>query len=129
MFRSAFLRLSASGRARRSLMALPFSKQLSRRFVAGETLDDAVKIVRKLNDKGLLVSLDHLGENVHTEADADRAKQDYLELLDRIDGTGVNSNVSLKLTQLGLDIGEALCINNMRAILQRAKDHNNFVRI
>src|SRR5258708_17781788 len=129
MFRSAFLRLSASGRARRSLMALPFATRLSRRFVAGEALDDAVNVVKKLNAKGLLVSLDHLGENVHTEADAERAKQEYLELLDRIAVTGVNSNVSLKLTQLGLDIGEALSISNMRTILQRAKDHNNFVRI
>src|SRR5207237_2826517 len=70
-----------------------------------------------------------LGENVYSEADAARALQAYLDLLDRIAATGVKSNVSLKLTQLGLDISEDLCVNNMRRILQRAQETNNFVRI
>jgi proline dehydrogenase len=129
MFRSFFLYLSASARARKILMSLPFAKRVARRFVAGESLDDAIRAVRKLNEKGILVTLDHLGENVHTEADTLRAVQDYLDLLDRIASTGVNSNVSLKLTQLGLDIGEELCAANMRRILERAQQHGNFVRI
>ncbi len=110
-------------------MALPFSNRVSRRFVAGESLDDSIQVVRELNRKGILVSLDHLGENVHTEADAARATQDYLDMLDRIAKTKVNANVSVKLTQLGLDIGEDICVNNMRRILQRARDQGNFIRI
>ncbi len=110
-------------------MAMPFARRMARRFVAGESLDDAIRTVQALNQKGLLVSLDHLGENVHNEADASRATQDYLDLLDRIAASGVKANVSLKLTQLGLDVGEAICINNMRRILQKAKGNNNFVRI
>lgn len=129
MVRSFFLYLSASARARKALLSLPFATRVARRFVAGETLDDAMRAVQKLNEKHIMATLDHLGENVHTEADANRATQDYLDLLDRIAATAVNSNVSLKLTQLGLDIGEALCINNMRRILERAQQHSNFVRI
>ena len=129
MFRSFFLYLSASTRTRRTLTSLPFATRLSRRFVAGETLDDAISVVRALNAKGMLVSLDHLGENVHTQADAERATQAYIDLLNRIAQAGVNSNVSLKLTALGLDISEDLCIANMRHILTCAKDTGNFVRI
>ncbi len=129
MFRSLFLYLSASAGARKVLMALPFARRVSRRFVAGETLDDGIQVVRDMNRKGILVSLDHLGENVHTEADATRATQDYLDMLNRIADTKVNANVSVKLTQLGLDIGEDVCVNNMRRILQCASDHGNFVRI
>src|SRR5579859_6977433 len=129
MFRSFFLYLSSARRARRMIMAMPLATRMARRFVAGETLDDAMRTVQALNQKGLLVSLDHLGENVHTEADASRAVQDYLDLLDGIAASGVRANASLKLTQLGLDVGEEICINNMRRILQRAKDTNNFIRI
>ena len=129
MMRSFFLYLSGARRARRVLMGLPFATRMAKRFVAGETIDDAISAVRVLNAKGLLASLDHLGENVNSEADAARAVQAYLDLLDKIAATGVHSNVSLKLTQLGLDVGEDVCIGNMRRILQRAKDTNNFVRI
>src|SRR5262245_31915337 len=84
MFRSFFLFLSASSRARSMIMSMPFATRVARRFVAGETLDDAIIAIRRLNDKGIVVTLDHLGENVHTEADATRATQAYLDLLDRI---------------------------------------------
>src|SRR5258708_10053051 len=100
MLRSFFLYLSGSRQARRMLMALPFATRVARRFIAGETLDDAIRTVQTLNAKGLLVSLDHLGENVHTEVDAARATQDYLDLLDRIAAMGVKANSSLKLTAL-----------------------------
>jgi proline dehydrogenase len=129
MMRSVFLHLSAANWARRSLTALPFGARFARRFVAGETLDDAIRVVKNLNNKGLLASLDHLGENVHTQADSERALQAYLDLLKYISKTDVNSNVSLKLTQLGLDISEDLCLSNMRQILQCAQELHNFVRI
>jgi proline dehydrogenase len=129
MLRSLFLYLSASAGARKTLMSLPFATRVARRFVAGETLDDAIRVIRTLNGKGILATLDHLGENVHTESDANRATRDYLDLLDRIAATDVNSNASLKLTQLGLDIGEEVCLGNMRRILQKAQEHGNFIRI
>jgi proline dehydrogenase len=129
MMRSFFLYLSASNLARRVLMSLPLSRRVSKRFVAGETLDDAIAVTKALNDKGLLVTLDHLGENVHTEADAANAAQSYLDLLDRIAASGVKANASLKLTQLGLDVGEEVCLTNIRRILARAKQHGNFIRI
>ncbi len=129
MLRSFFLYLSSSARSRSVLMSLPLATRMARRFVAGETLDDAVNTVQKLNAQGMLVSLDHLGENVHSEADATRSTQAYLDLLDCIAERGLKSNVSLKLTALGLDIGEEICVNNMRLILQRAQEKGNFVRI
>lgn len=129
MMRSFFLYLSASSLARRALMALPLSRRVAKRFVAGETLDEAIAVTKTLNDKGLLVTLDHLGENVHTEADAANGTQSYLDLLDRIASSGVTANASLKLTQLGLDIGEEVCLSNMRRILARAKQYGNFIRI
>jgi proline dehydrogenase len=129
MFRSLLLYLAGAAWARRLLTSLPGSRRAAQRFVAGETLDDAIKATRALNQNSLLVTLDHLGENVHSEADAQKACQAYLDLLDRIQQTGVQSNVSLKLTQLGLDLGEEICLANMRHICGRAKQHGNFVRI
>lgn len=129
MFRTFFLYLAAAKWARKVLMALPFATRVARRFVAGDTLDQAIATAATLNQKGMLVSLDHLGENVYTEADANRATQAYLDLLDRIAQTGVKANASLKLTQLGLDVSEDLCIANMRRILQKAQGYTNFIRI
>ncbi|PJF36552.1 MAG: proline dehydrogenase [Candidatus Thermofonsia Clade 1 bacterium] len=129
LMRSFFLYLARSRTARKILMRLPGAQRVARRFVAGETLAQGIQAVRALNAKGLLATLDHLGENVVTEMDAARATQDYLDLLNAIAESGVNSNVSLKLTQLGLDISFALCLNNMRCILERALEYGNFVRI
>ena len=127
--RSFFLYLARSRTARNFLMRLPAAQRVARRFVAGETLAQGIQAVRALNAKGLLATLDHLGENVVTETDAARATQDYLDLLDAIAESGVNANASLKLTQLGLDISFELCLNNMRCILERAAQHGNFIRI
>ncbi|MFH1017733.1 MAG: proline dehydrogenase family protein [Pseudomonadota bacterium] len=102
---------------------------LARRFVAGETLDDAMKAVISLNRDGILASLDVLGENVHSETEAAVARDEYLRLLDEIRRLGVKSNVSLKLTQMGLDMGHELCISNVRRIVERARQYGNFVRI
>jgi proline dehydrogenase len=110
-------------------MSLPFATRVARRFVAGETLDAAIAAAAVLNANGMLVSLDHLGENVYTEADADRATQAYLDLLDGIEQHHTNASVSLKLTQLGLDVSDDLAISNIRRILERAAQYKNFVRI
>ncbi len=99
------------------------------RFVAGETLDQAIEATRRLNQNGFLVTLDHLGESVTEPEAAVAAAGAYLEILDRIQAEGVSSNVSLKLTQMGLDIDPDLCRRNLRRILERAREYGNFVRI
>lgn len=99
------------------------------RFVAGETLDQALNVVRDLNRRGILVTLDHLGEGVHEEKIAREMCQSYLDLLDGIAAGGVNANVSLKLTQMGLSFNRALTEEIVHAIVARAAQYQNFVRI
>ena len=82
---------------------------MSHRFVAGEALDEAISAARVCNDQGMLVSLDYLGENVGTAADAQRARDAYLEVFEQIAAERLNANVSCKLTQLGLDLSPEFC--------------------
>lgn len=105
------------------------SRRVSRRFVAGETLDDAVAAARAVNRAGQAASLDLLGENVTNEAGARRTAEGYLAIFDRIAREKLNANVSLKLTQLGLDLGEALCEELIEKIAAHATSQGNFVRI
>lgn len=99
------------------------------RFVAGETMDETVSKVRELNKKGLVVTLDLLGENITTREEAKAATQAVVHSFDVIDREKLDSNVSVKLTQLGLDIDESLCLENMDRITAKAKETDNFVRI
>jgi proline dehydrogenase len=99
------------------------------RFVAGETLDEAIDAVRALNRQGMIATLDHLGENVATRNEAVGAADEYLIALDALDESGVNSNVSLKLTQMGLDLGDDFCFDNVRRVVGRAAELGNFVRV
>lgn len=101
----------------------------ARRFVAGETWAAAVPPVKALNDKGILATLDYLGESVTDEAQAAAARDTYLELLGNITASGLEANVSLKLTQMGLDISDELCLSNVRAVVGRASELGSFVRI
>jgi len=126
--RSALLSLSKSKGANdlAKRYGLRFGAQ---RFVAGETIDSAIAKVRQLNDSGLKVTLDHLGEFVADRNEA-RESTDYcLRTLDAIAHSGVTANLSLKLTQLGLDIDRELCLLHMQEILERARSQGNFVRI
>jgi proline dehydrogenase len=99
------------------------------RFVAGETLKEALEQVQLLNRDGLVVTLDHLGEFVKDEREALAATQACLDVLDGIKRTGVNANLSLKMTSLGLDLSKELCMKHMRMILDKAREYDNFVRI
>jgi len=101
----------------------------ARRFVAGETIAEAVSVARALESRGLMLTLDHLGESVSNLADADAATRDYLAIVDAIVAAGVCRNISLKLTQLGLDVDKASAIDNLRKILDRAEPAGFFVRI
>lgn len=125
-------------------------RPLVRRFIAGDTLDEALSASKALLDKGLKVTLDYLGENTKSESEAFAAEKTYIEMLERIpsalppdaprvlirsDGLGPTLppaewlNISIKLTQCGLDQGEEFCEKNLREVLKCAKDHGNFVRL
>jgi proline dehydrogenase len=95
---------------------------IARRFVAGERIEDAIAAVRRLNDRGMSASIDFLGEDVHSMQDALAVRGEYLLLLDALADAGARSNVSVKLTALGLLVDRGLCMENLRAILTRAGD-------
>jgi proline dehydrogenase len=99
------------------------------RFVAGETLKEAIEQVKQLNRDGLVVTLDHLGEFVFNEQEAWASTESCLDVLDAIKQSGVKSNMSLKMTSLGLDLSKELCMKHMRMILDKAREYDNFVRI
>ncbi len=129
VFRDFFLAMSTNNLVRALVIGFPLSRRVTRRFVAGETLEDAIQVVEKLNAQKLLVSLDHLGESVTQENEAREAKNDYLRALNAIAPSQVKSHVSVKLTQLGLDLRPDLCIENMRQVVGKAKEMGTFVRI
>lgn len=129
MMRAFFLWMSHSKLLRRLVTGLGIARRAALRFVAGETIDDAIRAIRELNAHRILATVDHLGENVASEADARRATDDYLAVLDRIGKEGVQSHASLKLTQLGLDIGIEFCRDNVARILRKAKAIDTFIRI
>jgi proline dehydrogenase len=101
----------------------------ARRFIAGESTAEAIAAARALEARGLSQTLDYLGESVSTAAAADQATREYLEVIDEVVAAGVGRNVSLKLTQLGLDLDRVTAIDNLRRILEPATTHGFFVRI
>jgi proline dehydrogenase len=101
----------------------------ARRFIAGETVAEAIAAARAVEARGMLISLDLLGESVTNLAAADAATRQYLEVIDAIIASGIERNVSLKLTQLGLDVDKASAVDNLRKILERAGPAGFFVRI
>jgi proline dehydrogenase len=127
--RALLLRLSENKRLAPFIMRNSMSRRMAQRFVAGETLDDAVKAARELNRARLSASLDMLGENVADEAGARRAAENYLRMFDRIAVEKLDANVSLKLTQLGLDLSEGLCQELVESIEARAMSYGNSLRI
>ena len=129
MLKEAMLALAQQDSIKQFMMFHPAGRRVARRFVAGESLDDALDVARWLNRKGISVTLDHLGENVENEAAAVATADDYLTTLDRIEAEGVEANCSVKLTALGLDIDEQLCRENMRKVLERARSLDMFIRV
>jgi proline dehydrogenase len=129
VLRASLLWLSEQPRVFRFVRSNGLARRLASRFVAGETVENAVKVLRDLNTAGIAGTLDLLGEAVRSPAEARAARDTYLQALDRIQHAGADSNVSLKLTQMGLDIGEQECMANVRAIASRAGAHGSFVRI
>ena len=129
MLRASFLYLSHRRGLQRFVTRRRLTASLAYRFVAGDRLDDAARVVAEINRRGASASLDHLGENVSEEKAARTATEDYLAAFERIAGDRLNANVSVKLTQLGLDISPDLCRELLTRILQRAQQLENFVRI
>jgi len=129
MLRAGLLWLSEQPRIFRFVRKNGLAKRFASRFVAGETVDTAVAALRDLNAAGVTASLDLLGESVANADEAHAARDIYLQTLDRIHTARARANVSVKLTQMGLEIDEALCIANLRAIIGRAKQYDSFVRI
>jgi proline dehydrogenase len=129
MLRSLFVWLSRNKLVRGWMTSLSVARRATRRFVAGETIDDALNVIRELNVQGIAATLDHLGENVETSDDAQRATDDYVNVLDAIGKNGLQSHVSVKLTALGLDLGDELCHANVARIVAKAKEVGTFVRV
>ena len=129
MLRQTFLYLSNQPRVFRFVRNNKLATRFASRFVAGEKLEDALAAIRTLNAKGITASLDLLGESVTNEREARAAGGAYLEILDRIHEQNLTANVSVKLTAMGLDISEELCIAVMHDVLGRAQAYNTFVRL
>jgi proline dehydrogenase len=129
MLKDTLLYLAQNGAVHDFVIHNRATRAVSHRFVAGETLDEAIEATRMLNQRSMHVSLDRLGENVSDAKEATSAAQDYIAILDRIKQTGVDANISIKLTALGLDISQDLCEQNVCRILDYAQQFSIFVRI
>ncbi len=102
---------------------------LARRFIAGEKIEDAVRVIKNLNRNGMTATLDILGENVKSEQEATRKADNYIQALETIDREKLSSHASLKLTQMGMDVSDGFCYDNVSRILERASSLKNFVRV
>ncbi len=127
--RSGLLWLSEQQKVFNFVRRNGLARKFASRFVAGETIEEAVRAAHDLGDRGIKASLDLLGESVGAEAEAVAARDQYLAMLDQTAAQGVEVNVSVKLTQMGLDIGADLCQANMTRILEKAKELHGFVRL
>lgn len=129
MLRSFLIYLSKAGWAQRMVTGWKLAWWTASRFVAGESIADAINVIRELNAKGIVATLDQLGEHTTTAEEATQSTEGILAILDEINKTGVQSNVSIKLTQIGMGLDDTLCLENLTRILHRAKGYKNFVRI
>src|SRR5919106_5070078 len=127
--RAFFLWLSGRRWIARLALGTPLLRRMPLRFVAGTTLDDAVGAVRTLNGAGAMATLDVLGENVADRPSADRAAAAYVATVERIAAEGLDANVSLKLTQMGLDLGIEECLAVIGPVAEAGRRHDVFVRI
>jgi proline dehydrogenase len=110
-------------------MGWKIARKVALRFVAGERLEDAIEVIRRLNSNSMNATLDQLGEDTHTADEARKTTSDIINILDEIEKSGVRSNLSIKLTQIGLALDERLCGENLEKILSHAKQLSTFVRI
>lgn len=129
MLRTFLIYLSQAAWARKLVTRWDIAWRAASRFVAGERLEDAIMTVKALNSKGINATLDHLGEHTTTVEGAQKATNDILHMIEVITKEGVRSSVSIKLTQIGLELDEDLCAANLIKIVEAAKINNTFIRI
>ena len=129
MLRSFFIYLSKAGWARKIVTGWSVAWRMASRFIAGETLEEAINVIKALNAKGINATLDHLGEHTTNPQEAEKATNDIIQALDAIQASGVRANVSIKLTQIGLALDTELCKANLVRIAKHAQTLNNFVRV
>jgi proline dehydrogenase len=129
MLRSLFISLSRAAWAQRAIPRLGLVKRMAGRFVAGETAEEAIGVIRLLNAKGINATLDHLGENTTSAEAACQAADEVVEMLAVIEHAGVSANVSIKLSQMGLTIDPELCRQNVKRLLDQANALGSFIRI
>jgi proline dehydrogenase len=129
MLRSLLIYLSQADWMRRLMMSMKIARKVALRFVAGETLEQAIDVIKELNDKSMLATLDQLGEHTDTAEKAENTTTEIIKILDAIDHSGVKSGLSIKLSQLGLLLDQDLCEKNVKQILGHAQKLNIFVRI
>jgi proline dehydrogenase len=113
----------------RTIMRFKMSKRAARRFVPGEKLEDAIRTAKELNGVGIKAGIDHLGESVEDEALARKMADIYIQILEAIAANGIDSNISVKPTQLGLGISNELCRENVERIVKKATEYGNHVRM
>lgn len=129
LLRSTFIALSANSRLRRFAENSSMGRRMSSRFVAGFRIEDALTVAQALDQQGLFSTLDSLGENVSSPDQARQAAEVYHRLLDAIAGSSLHANVSLKLTQMGMDLGQNLACDIVSGLVQHAIEANTFVRV
>lgn len=129
MTRNFFLYLSQQQRLRRWMETSPIARKLTSRFIAGETLEDELKVAAQLQGQGILTALDHLGENVTSLTEANLAVALYLSALDQIAARGLPATISIKATQFGMDVSETACLDNVLKVAARAKAIGSRVEI
>ena len=130
MLRSVLLSLSERKRLQNFVLNSKIARKRSRRFVAGESLDEAIGAVGDLNEMAMAVTLDHLGEEVESEEQAKAATVDYIKILERLKSeSGITATISIKPTQIGLAIDRELCLENMKRLAEAARQQGNFVRM
>lgn len=129
MLKDTLLYLAQNPRMRDFAIQNRVARNISRRFVAGEVLDDAVQATRVLNKRGIQVAMDLLGENVTTREEAEEATRAYIAAIELIAKAQIDANISIKLTSLGLDLGQEICRANLNSILESGQEHNVFICI
>jgi len=129
ILRSVLIALSRNKQLQDLIVRFPVSRRMARRFVAGETLEDALAAVKTLNAQGMMATLDHLGENVTSQEEARAAADEYLTALEALFVARANCNVSVMLTQMELEQGDDFCYENVARIVRKAAELGNFVRI
>ncbi len=129
ILRNFFIKLSTSSTARSVVTGFGPARNTARRFVAGETLDDAISVAKTLNSRGIKTILNHVGESVSSPDEAGQASKEVQELVCRIADEGLDSTISIKPSHLGLEFGQDFYYENVADIVQLARQHNIFVEL